>query len=103
MCLGRADRRMEGLLVGRRGQRSSVLLRDGGESEELTNLPLPGRKSRGCSWRIRNARRGSVAHIETVRSDRGDDVEKTKRQQGWAGRSAEAGNQEEWASQESRS
>ena len=33
--LGRADRRMEGLLAGWLGQRPAVLLGDGGEGEEL--------------------------------------------------------------------
>ena len=42
---GRADRRMEGLLAGRLGQRPAVLLGDGDQGEDLKN-PKPVLRSR---------------------------------------------------------
>src|SRR5436305_6166821 len=38
--LGRADRRMEGLLAGWLGQRAAVLLGDGDQGEELKTQPV---------------------------------------------------------------
>ena len=52
--LGRADRRMEGLLAGRLVQRPAVLLGDGDQGEELkTQTCVDGREPQSRSARIR--------------------------------------------------